>query len=302
MFGKIVAKMLPIVPKGVVRQVAKRYVAGEALGAAVATVRRLNALGREATLDILGEDAADEAHADATVRGYVDVLDAIEHEKLVSNISVKPTHLGIRLDPKAAVARMANVVGQAVARGNFVRIDMEDSSLTDATIKMWEDLSDRYEGRAVGTVLQAYLHRTVEDAARLGAKGASLRLCKGIYREPRAIAFQKKEEIRDSYLRTAEVLLRSERAYTGFATHDRVLIGRLVELIARLGTPADRFEFQALLGVPVDDVLDDLHAKGFKVRIYVPFGEEWYAYSTRRLKENPKLATYIVKQMFGFRK
>ena len=302
MLGQIVAKMLPIVPKGIVRQVASRYVAGEDLASAMRTVRGLNARGVFATVDILGEDAADEAHADATVAGYLAVLDAIRDEGLKSNVSVKLTHLGMRLDRDRAAARLARLVEAAAGRDGFVRIDMEDSSLTAATLDLHAAMRDRFGGRHVGTVLQAYLRRTREDTARMAAIGADLRLCKGIYREPRDIAFHGREEIRKSYLDCAEAMVRSDSAYVGFATHDRVLIRRLVEMVEAAGIARDRFEFQALLGVPIDDVLDDLVAKGYKVRIYVPFGEEWYPYSTRRLKENPKLATYILKQMFRRRR
>jgi proline dehydrogenase len=299
MFGFLVSRMLPIVPRGIVRKVASRYVAGEDLDAAVSAVAGLNRRGWLATLDILGEDAVDAGHAEATVAGYLGVLDAIGRHGLKSNVSVKLTHLGLRLDEAAARAGMDRIVADAAQRGSFARIDMEDSSLTDVTIATYRGLRERHGHAHVGTVLQAYLRRTADDAASIAAWGpCNLRLCKGIYREPAAIAFQKREEIRDSYLRTAEVLLRAPGAYVAFATHDRVLIERVRTLIAKLGAPNDRYEFQALLGVPIEDVLDGLVADGITVRVYVPFGGEWYPYSTRRLKENPKLATYVLKQMF----
>ncbi|MBM4397138.1 MAG: proline dehydrogenase family protein [Deltaproteobacteria bacterium] len=298
MFGFLVSRMLPVVPKSVVRKVAKRYVAGEDLAAAVSTVKALNARGWEATLDILGEDARDDAAADGTVAGYVRVLDTIAAEGLESNISVKLTHLGMRLDPARAEERLAGIVSHAAGLGGFVCMDMEDSSLTDATLAMHARMRERF-GRHVGTVLQAYLRRTRDDAASLAAAGANLRICKGIYREPRAIAFKRREEIRASFLASVESMLRAPGAYVGVATHDRKLVARVLDLAARLGAPPDRFEFQALLGVPVEDMLEDLAKRGHRVRIYVPFGEEWYPYSTRRLKENPKLATYVVRQMLG---
>ena len=196
-----------------------------------------------------------------------------------------------------AEARLSRILDTAAGLGSFVRIDMEDSGLTGTTLDLYRALRTKYPH--VGTVLQAALHRTADDARALAAEGANLRLCKGIYREPRAIAFQSKADIRQSYLETAEVLLSAERTYTAFATHDRVLLQRLLELTQRMEVPRDRFEFQALLGVPVDDVLSGLVFNGYTVRWYVPFGEEWYAYSTRRLKENPKMASYIVRHWFG---
>jgi proline dehydrogenase len=281
----------------VVRAVSRRYVAGEDLDAALGVVKGLNDSGFLATMDILGEDAKDAAHADSTVDGYRNVLDRIAADGLKSNVSVKMTHMGIRLGRAEAEARLARVVDKAAEHGNFVRIDMEDSGLTSATLEVYRAARAGYP--RVGTVLQAYLHRTVDDARLLAAEGANLRLCKGIYRESAAIAYQGKEEIRKSYLDTAEILLSAPGAYTGFATHDRVLLQRVLELTRAMDVPRDRFEFQALLGVPVDDVMRDLVSQGYVVRWYVPYGQEWYAYSTRRLKENPKMATYIVRHWFG---
>lgn len=297
MFGWLITRMLPVVPMPVVRAVSRRYVAGEDLDAAAGVVRDLNLRGYLATLDILGEDARDAAHADGTVLGYRNVLDRIAADGLKSNVSVKLTHMGIRIDRSQAEARLARITDKAAEHGNFVRIDMEDSGLTETTFEVYRAARARYP--RVGTVIQAYLRRTVDDARKLAAEGANLRLCKGIYREPREIAYQGREEIRQSYLETAEILLSAPGTYTGFATHDRVLLQRVMELVERMGTPRDRFEFQSLLGVPVDDVLTDFVSRGYTVRWYVPFGDEWYAYSTRRLKENPRMATYIVRHWFG---
>ena len=297
MFGRIVTKLLPLVPKPIVKRVAMRYVAGEDLDGATTVVHSLNGRGYRATMDILGEDAHSGEEADRTVVGYGEVLQRIAEHDLTSNISVKLTHLGMRLDPAAAAKRLRTLIEDAERRGNFVRIDMEDSSLTQATLDLFREVRATHAN--VGTVLQAYLRRTEQDARELGAMGANLRLCKGIYREPADIAFQKADEVRASYMRTATALLDSPGAYTGFATHDRALIASLLELVETRAVPKDRFEFQALLGVPVEDLLDDIVARGYTVRWYVPFGRDWYAYSTRRLKENPKMATYIVRQMFS---
>jgi proline dehydrogenase len=297
MFGWLLTRMLPFVPMPLVKAISSRYVAGVTLGEAAGRVGLLNGQGYKATIDILGEDAKDAAHADGTVLGYQNVLARIMADGLDSNISVKLSHLGIRLNQSDAEARLSRILDTAAGLGSFVRIDMEDSGLTGTTLDLYRALRTKYPH--VGTVLQAALHRTADDARALAAEGANLRLCKGIYREPRAIAFQSKADIRQSYLETAEVLLSAERTYTAFATHDRVLLQRLLELTQRMEVPRDRFEFQALLGVPVDDVLSGLVFNGYTVRWYVPFGEEWYAYSTRRLKENPKMASYIVRHWFG---
>jgi proline dehydrogenase len=297
MFGFLVSRMLPLVPRGIVRRVAMRYVAGETLGAAVATVADLNRQGYEATLDVLGEDAKDGEHADAAVVEYLRALAEIADAGLKSNVSVKLTHLGLRLGREACEARLGRIVEAARERGNRVRIDMEDSGLTDVTLDVYRTARERFGN--VGTVLQAYLRRTRNDATKLAAEGANLRLCKGIYREPAAIAFQGREEIRQSYLDAAEILLKGEKSYVGFATHDRVLLDRCRELVRRLGVGTDRYEFQALLGVPVEDVLERFVAEGIRVRWYVPFGVEWYPYATRRLKENPKIASYVFRQIFS---
>lgn len=297
MIGWLASRLLPLVPRSIVHTVASRYVAGEDLSAAVGVVRSLNDRGYEATLDVLGEDAKDAGVADRTVQDYLDVLDRIRADSLRSNVSLKLTHLGLRLDRDAARDRLLRVAGRAREIGNFVRIDMENSAVTDATLEIYRAV--RASGGPVGAVLQSYLRRTVDDARSLAAMGANVRLCKGIYREPRAIAFRGREEVRASFLAAAEALLRAPGTYVAFATHDRPLIERCLDLVARMQVPADRFEFQALLGVPVEDVLDRLVSRGVRVRVYVPFGEEWFPYASRRLRENPRIASYVLRQMFA---
>jgi len=297
MFGWLLTRMLPLVPMGIVRTVASRYVAGEDLDSARKAVQRLASEGFLATIDILGENAADDAHADETVAAYHEVLRMIAEERLPSNISVKPSHLGIRLDQDRAEKRLLELLDDVSARANFLRIDMEDSSLTDATLDLYRRARDRSPN--VGTVIQAYLRRTVEDARRLAMEGANLRLCKGIYRESPEVAWQKREDIRKSYLETARILLSAPDTHVAFATHDRLLLEQVCQVTREMAIPPDRFEFQALLGVPVEDVLKPLVEQGYKARWYVPFGREWYPYSVRRLKENPKMATYIVRHWFA---
>lgn len=297
MFGWLLTRLLPVVPMKIVRAVASRYVAGEDLDSAREVVQRLGREGYHATIDILGENAADDAQADETVAGYRKVLEMIERERLPSNISVKPSHLGIRLDASRAEKRLLVLLQEASVRGNFVRIDMEDSTLTEATLGLYRRARER--SPSVGTVIQAYLRRTVEDAKSLASEGANLRLCKGIYREKASIAWQRPDDIRKSYLETARILLSAPGTYVAFATHDRALLDQIPRIAEEMSVPRNRFEFQALLGVPVEDVLKPLVTQGFKVRWYVPFGLEWYPYSVRRLKENPKMATYIVRHWFS---
>lgn len=310
MIGWIAARLLPVVPRVVVRAIASRYVAGEDLACAIRVVRGLNEKGFEATLDVLGEDASSGEVADKTVTEYVEVLDRIRSESLQSNISLKLTHLGLRLDRKSAQDRLARIIEAAWTRGIFVRIDMEDSSVTDVTLDIYRSVRDRWrnEPRAspinhphrdvVGAVLQACLKRTEGDARRLAEEGANIRLCKGIYRESRKIAWRGREEVRKSFLAAAETLLAAADTYVAFATHDRILIERCLELVERGRVPKKQYEFQALLGVPIEDVLEDLVRRGIRVRVYVPFGVDWYPYASRRLRENPKIASYVIRQMF----
>jgi len=297
MFGFLVSRMLPIIPKSVVRRVASRYVAGEDLATALVSIDKLKAAGYRFTLDVLGEDAITAQHADSAVEDYLKTIEGIAEHKLPATVSVKLTHIGLRLGRIDCEARLTRIIEGAKAIGSSVCIDMEDSGLTEVTHEIFQNMRARHGN--VTSVIQAYLRRTEADARRLAAVGTDLRLCKGIYTEPKEIAFKKREEIRESYLRTAEVLLTGEKCFVGLATHDRPLVERLQALISRLGIPDDRYEFQALLGVPVEDMLQELMAQGHPVRLYVPFGPEWYPYSTRRLKENPKIASYVVKNWFS---
>jgi len=295
MIGVLIARLLPLVPRAVVRGIAARYVAGENLDTAVKFVRQINDESRHATLDILGEDSADRASADKTRDDYLRVIERIASEGIDSNISIKLTHLGVRNDLELAQSRLMDIVDGAEKQSNFTRIDMEDSSVTDVTLDLYRHARKRCDG--VGTALQSCLRRTADDARRLSETGADIRICKGIYREPAAIAFRSRKEVRDSYIETAGILMGGSDTYVAFATHDRYLIRRVVDLVDHLGFPHERCEFQVLLGVPMGNTLKELQDRGFKVRVYVPYGEEWYPYATRRLKENPRIATYVLKHM-----
>jgi proline dehydrogenase len=292
--NRLVVRTLPLVPKAVVRRIASRYVAGETLEEALALVRSLNAEGCKATLDVLGEDVTRPDETEATVIEYERALADIAARGLDSNISVKLTALGLKLDPAHCRRQFARIVEAAKAHGIFVRIDMEDSPVTEETIRIFFEFHKVYD--RVGIVLQAYLRRSAEDARRIAAVGGNVRVCKGIYVEPPAIAFQDREEIRKSYIELVDLLL-SSGSHVGIATHDPLLVERALGVIGRLRLPREAYEFQMLLGV-AGTLRRRLVADGRRLRVYVPYGDAWYAYSVRRLKENPAIAGHVVKGLF----
>jgi len=289
--NRLVVATLPLVPKPIVRGIASRYVAGEKLEDAMSTVARLNAEGCMATLDVLGEDVTRLEETEETVSAYARALDEIASRRLDSNISVKLTALGLKMDPAFARAQFARIVEAARRHDNFVRIDMEDSSVTEETIRIFLEFRERYP--KVGLVLQAYLRRTADDARRAAAVKANVRVCKGIYVEPPQIAFQDREEIRDSYAKTVETLV-AAGCYVGIATHDPIVVDRAKATIARHKLAREAYEFQMLLGV-AGTLRRRLVAEGHRLRVYVPYGDAWYAYSVRRLKENPSIAGHVVR-------
>lgn len=284
LLDRAVVTLLPAVPKPVVRRLSSRYIAGSELEDARRVVTRLNAKGKLATVDVLGEEITSAEEAAAITRAYLDVLDMIDADGLDANVSVKLSGLGSLLDPALARENLKAIA----ARGRFVRIDMEDSSTTDTTLELYRDLAaEGYEN--LGVVLQAALRRTVDDARALA--GANVRLCKGIYVEPAEIAYRGFEEIRESYLRTLDVLL-DGGCYVGIATHDEHLVDRGIAAVRERGLDPSAYELQMLLGVR-PDLADRIVADGHRLRVYVPFGRQWYEYSLRRLQENPKIAGYV---------
>jgi proline dehydrogenase len=289
-YDRAIVRLLPAVPKPVVRRISSRYIAGTELGDAAAVVSRLNAAAMTATVDVLGEEIATPAEARAIAASYCDVLAAIERERLDATVSVKPTGLGLHVDRTLCRELLEQVVGDARGRGNFVRIDMEDSSTTDETLALYRGLREGgYEN--VGIVLQAYLRRTASDVAALADLRPNVRLCKGIYVEPPALAFRDPDQVRASYATLLERLL-DQGSTVGIATHDEWLIERALEQVVRRQLEREQYEFQMLLGVR-EDRRDALVRAGHKLRVYVPFGRHWYAYSLRRLQENPSIAGYI---------
>ena len=288
--------MLPAVPRPLVQKLSERYIAGPELKDARETVRRINAEGKLATVDVLGEEITNEDEAAAIVRAYQDVFADIEHCALDANVSVKLTALGLNLDYDVCRANLAVVVEDAASRGNFVRIDMEDSSTTDDALRLYRDLRERGRDN-VGVVLQAMLRRTDDDIAALADLKPSVRLCKGIYVEPPELAYQDFDDVRASYVRALGALL-DAGSYVGIATHDEWLLDEGRRLVAERGLSRDQYEFQMLLGVR-PALGDELVREGHRLRIYVPFGRHWYAYSLRRLQENPKIAGYIAADTLG---
>ena len=295
-FDRAIVRLLPAVPRPLVQKLSERYIAGPELKDARETVRRLNAQGKMATIDVLGEEITTEEEASAIVRAYQDVFADIERCALDSNVSVKLTALGLKLGYEVCRDNLRVVVEDAASRGNFVRIDMEDSSTTDDTLRLYRELRESGHEN-VGIVLQAMLRRTAADIAALSGLRPNVRLCKGIYLEPPEIAYQDYEAVRASFVRALEGLL-DAGCYVGIATHDDWLLGEGRKLVADRGLGREEYEFQMLLGVR-RELGDELVREGHRLRIYVPFGRHWYAYSLRRLQENPKIAGYIAADTVG---
>ncbi len=298
--SSIIAKSLPFIPKSVVGYFARPYIAGETLADGIRVVRELNSRGIMATMDVLGESVATREESLAMRAKCEEVLLAIKKEGLDANLSLKPTQLGLGFDVKFCEENIRHLCRIAADFGNFIRIDMEDNPTTDSTLGIYENLRAEFPGR-VGTVIQAYMRRSADDISGLMDRGATnLRLCKGIYVEPEKIAFRDKQQVRDNFIALNKMLL-SRGAYVGIATHDDYLLDAALTMIKELGLPREAYEFQMLLGVRPRR-RDQIVELGHRMRVYVPFGDQWYAYSTRRLKENPNMAMHIVKAVFGIGK
>ena len=295
LFDWLVVNTLPFVPHALVGRVASRYVAGDTLDDALATARALSAEGAMATLDILGESVTHPEQTEATRDQYLGMIDAIAASGLDANISVKPTAVGLAIDPALALRNCTEICTRAAAHGMFVRLDMEDSPYTESTLRLVLELKARFP--AVGAVIQAYLKRSLRDLDRLIAASVNVRICKGIYVEPRTIAWKDRATVIASFAALVDKHL-SAGCYVGIATHDEACVERALETIDRLKIGPDRYEFQMLLGV--DPVLRrSLLDAGHRLRVYVPFGRDWYAYSTRRLKENPSIARHVIRATLG---
>ena len=293
---RAIVRMLPAVPRPVVHKLAQRYIAGPSLEDACRVVKALNGQRKLATIDVLGEESTSADEARAIAQAYRDVFETIARQRLDSNVSVKLTALGLKLDYDLCRENLQSVVREAARRGNFVRLDMEDSSTTDDTLRLYRELRESGHEN-LGVVLQAYLRRTPDDVRALADLQPSVRICKGIYVEPPEIAYQGYEEVRANFIRALEALLDAD-CYVGIATHDAWLVSEGRRIVERRGLASDQYEFQMLLGV-TESLGDRLVREGHRLRIYVPFGEQWYAYSLRRLQENPKIAGYIAADTLG---
>ncbi|MFQ6618433.1 MAG: proline dehydrogenase family protein, partial [Fidelibacterota bacterium] len=292
--NEIAVRILPAMPEKLVGYFSKRYIAGDSLEDAIKVVKDLNKKGICATIDILGELVNDREDAVQAMKDNMEILEAIEADKLNSNLSLKPTHLGLKIDRDFCLSNIKKVVEKAEKMGNFVRLDMEDSTCTSDTIYIYKEL--RKNSESIGIAIQAYLRRSYFDVKSLEPYHPNIRLCKGIYREPREIAYKDRDVINKNYALLLEKLLKNG-CYVGIATHDESLIWEAYRLIDELNLDSQKYEFQMLLGV--DPQLRDIIVNdGNRLRVYVPFGKDWYPYSLRRLKENPRIAGYIIRNIF----
>jgi len=291
----VIVSTLHVFPKGFVKRFAMRYIAGEQVEDAINLVKDLNSRNIVATVDVLGENVTTKEEATASAKSYEDVLHLIDKNKIDANVSIKLSQLGLDIGRNFCFENAKRIIEVAKGYNNFVRIDMEDSTTTTATLDIYEKL--RAAGLDnTGVVIQARLRRSEEDVKRLVQMKANVRLCKGIYLEPESIAFRGRDEIRRNYIALLDLLLRG-RCRTGIATHDELLIRAAYDSITRLHLPKNDYEFQMLLGVCLD-LRNKIIANGDRLRVYVPFGRQWYTYSMRRFQENPQIAGYVFKSVF----
>jgi proline dehydrogenase len=284
---------LPLLPRWLMRRLASRYIAGEELSDAMAKLEELRARGYSGIVDVLGEDVLDEAAARKVVGEYRAAASAVAAKGLDTYVSVKPTHLGLRVSEELCFANYDTLARHCEGLGLALRVEMEDNTTTDATLRVFERLRPLHP--RVGIVLQSRLFRTPEDIRRLAPGPLSVRMVKGIYLEPAAIAHTEPEPIRKAYVAAARLLL-ERGASLSFATHDEHLADELIALCRTLGVGRERYEFQVLLGVR-EGLWQKWHAAGERVRVYVPFGPEWRAYSTRRLRKNPQIFRHVLRDL-----
>ena len=296
MINNLMASTIPLLPKWFVRFFSSPYVAGETIETALGHVKSINNKGFSATIDILGEHVLDTDTSHVITADYCELYEKINQMSLDCNLSIKPSHLGLDLSFDTAIKNFEIIINKAKESSNFLRLDMESSAHTDNTFRIYDYCKNQYP--EVGVVFQAYLKRSIEDMERLARPGFNARICKGIYKEKLNIAYDDPDEIRNNYLSLVEIMIQ-KKAYACYATHDQYLIDRIIEVIKNQKLSNDQFEFQVLYGVPMNGRLEELFHSGYKVRVYVPFGPEWYEYSLRRLKENPNIAGYVIKNIFS---
>lgn len=300
MFNKLIATILPYLPKKFIWIFSRPYISGETIDDAMRVSSDLNNKGIKVTLDVLGEFIKTLQEAETNKKEYLDLIDITSKEGIDGNFSLKPTSFGLLIDKDICYDHIREIVGKAASVNNFIRIDMEDSPCTDLEIELFRKLRSEFPAN-VGLVIQAYLKRTMNDIISMldlhsEAVPLSFRLCKGIYVEHVSIAFKKYEEINKHFLEDLEFLFKN-KVHVGIATHDKALIEGAYELIEKYGVSKALYEFQMLYGV-TPRLRESIVNNGHVMRVYVPFGKQWFGYSTRRLKENPRMATHIIKAIF----
>jgi len=300
MLNKLIANMLPYMPKKLIWVFSKRYIAGESMEEGLLASKLLNEKGIEVTVDILGEFITTLDEAEKNRDEYLEVIERFTSENVKGNFSIKPTMFGMLLDREICFNLLREVVQFAAQKDSFIRIDMEDSQCVDMELDIFRRLRKEFP-KHVGLVLQAYLRRTESDLVALNDLNSanypiSFRLCKGIYVEPENIAFKEYNEVRQHFLTDLKYMFKN-KMYVGIATHDKFLVEESMKMIGEMNIPKDMYEFQMLYGV-TPELRQLIVDNGHKMRVYVPFGEKWFNYSTRRLKENPKMAQHIIKALF----
>lgn len=301
MFNKLIARLLPFMPQSFVWVFSKRYVAGLNIAEAVKGCKELNAEGIKVTLDVLGEFIKTLDEAETNKKEYLAIIDVAQQNNIQGNYSLKPTMFGLLLDKEICYNHIREIVAKAASHKNFVRIDMEDSPCTDLEIELFRKLKKEFP-KNVGLVLQAYLKRTKNDIKNMLDLNTvetplNFRLCKGIYTEPAEIAYKTYEEVNQHFLDDLEFIFQN-KIYVGIATHDKPLVDGAYKLIEKYNVPNNMYEFQMLYGV-TPELRKSIVDKGHTMRVYVPYGKQWFAYCTRRLKENPKMAGMIIKALFS---
>ena len=300
MLNKLIANILPHMPKKLVWVFSKRYIAGETIEEGLLASKLLNEKSMEVTIDLLGEFIKTLEEAKENRDKYFEIINQFTSEKVIGNFSLKPTMFGLLIDKDICYKYIRDIVALASEKKSFIRIDMEDSDCVDMEIEIFKKLRAEFP-KSVGLVLQAYLRRTMKDLEDLNSLNSeshpiNFRLCKGIYIESEKIAFKDYQQVRDNFLKDLEYMLKN-KMYAAIATHDKYLVDKSVQLLEKYKIPGNMFEFQMLYGV-TPELRQSIVSGGHKMRVYVPFGKQWFKYSTRRLKENPKMASEIIKALF----
>ncbi|MCD6565499.1 MAG: proline dehydrogenase family protein [Bacteroidales bacterium] len=300
MFNKLIANLLPYFPEKFVWLFSKSYIAGESVEDALKVSKELNKQGIMVTLDVLGEFINTLDEAEDNKNQYLELIELSEKNKIDGNYSVKPTMFGLLIDKEICYKKIREIVIKAVEYNNFIRVDMEDSQCVDMEIKLFRKLKNEFPDN-VGLVFQSYMKRTLDDLKSLmdihsEESPLNYRLCKGIYVESPEVAYKKYEDVNNHFLEDIEFMLKND-IYSGIATHDKPLVEGAYKLIEKYNVPKEKYEFQMLYGV-TPALRKSIVDKGHRMRVYVPFGKEWFGYSTRRLKENPKMASLIIKAIF----